>query len=336
MTKINVTTFIKIYFIYTKLLHVIIEYIIMHKYNKTVETLRKIIEKINISTEIRFDEPLSSHTSFKTGGKCDALFTPASFDDFIKLRNEIGDNYTLIGSGTNILVSDKGIRGIVIKTSSMSEIKIEEGILVAGCGAEVKDVCKFAYDHCYSGFEFIYGMPGTIGGAVWMNARCYGSSISDIFEWAVTVDSNGKKETCYFNESDFDYKKSVFQKNNIFIIRAAFRLKKGEKTNIKKKMDDNMRDREKKGHFLYPCAGSVFKNNRDFGDPSGKIIESCGLKGKTIGNAQIAPFHANIIINKGNAKSSDILELINIIEKTVFLKKGFRLEREVLLVGDWD
>ncbi len=301
-----------------------------------METLRKIIEKININALISYNEPLKCHTSFKTGGKCDVFIVPSSTDDFMNLRKAIGSNYICIGSGSNILVSDSGISGIVIKTTQMSQIRIDNDILIADCGALVKDVCEYAYSNECSGFEFIYGMPGTIGGAVWMNAHCYGREISDIFEWARIIDENGKISTYYFNTVDFDYKKSPFQKKNIFIIQAGFRIKKGKKSDIGKEMNNNLKDRELKGHFLYPCAGSVFKNNRDFGEPCGRIIESCGLKGKSVGDAQIAPFHANIIINKGNAGSAEILALVRKIEDTVFSKKGFRLEREVLLVGNWD
>lgn len=300
-----------------------------------METLKKILKENKINSRVFFNEKASKHTTFKTGGLCDVLIIPETTDELQFLLSNINTSITVIGGGANLLVSDNGVRGTVIKTVMLRDISHTDRTLVVSAGADVSDVCRYALKHSLSGFEFINGMPGTIGGAVWMNARCNGKSISDLLTWVDYINTKNIIKRYHFSENDFSYKDSPFQHNSNLIISACFKVSKGHRKEIKQQMRDNYKDRKSKGHFTYPCAGSVFKNNREFGKPSGMIIESCGLKGTRKGGAQIAPFHGNIIINRGKALSKDVLYLIELIEDTVYKKFGFKLEREIQLIGKW-
>jgi UDP-N-acetylmuramate dehydrogenase len=192
-------------------------------------------------------------------------------------------------------------------------------------------------------------MPGTIGGAIWMNARCYGSEIADVLSWVEIIcreQGTGNKEQIIESEyivkkieiengTGFGYKQSPFQKMDCLILSAALKLKKGSKDKILTEMEKNRHDRQDKGHYLFPCAGSAFKNNHDFGKPTGAIIDELGLKGFQKGGAQIAPFHANIVINTGNAAASDIRALMDEVAGKVKIATGFTLEPEIIFAGEW-
>jgi UDP-N-acetylmuramate dehydrogenase len=194
-------------------------------------------------------------------------------------------------------------------------------------------------------------MPGSIGGALWMNARCYGKSVSDVLVETEILDfSPGPKHAARrnggtdsaperrlipFNAADFGYKKSPFQGRDVLILSGRFEFRPRPEAEIRREMEERRRDREEKGHYRYPSAGSVFKNNREFGKPTGKIIDELGLRGLASGGSQVAPFHGNIIINKGNATSSDIRSLIDEVAARVRAATGFILEPEILFAGDW-
>ena len=303
-----------------------------------MNTVRKKLEKINISGSICFDEPMALHTTFRVGGPADIFITPSGIDD-LKLILPWAQRENLpifpLGAGANILVSDRGIRGLVINLSGLNEMTLHGEVLVAGAGVEINKLVEKAADASLSGLEFIYGMPGSVGGSVWMNARCYGISLSDILKWVENLDPDGRITRYEKREEDFSYKRSPFQGSRSIILRSAFLLQKGSPEKIRKEMEAHRSDRKRKGHYLAPCAGSVFKNNRDFGEPSGKIIDSLGLKGYQIGGARVADFHGNIIINNGNAQAADIRNLIEFIQKEVFESRGFMLEPEVLYAGEW-
>ncbi len=168
-----------------------------------------------------------------------------------------------------------------------------------------------------------------------MNARCYDAEIADVLAWADCLEPGRPVRRYQMNRSDWEYKRSPFQQGGAVILRAAFRLSPGDPRRMEELMQDHRQDREKKGHFLFPCAGSVFKNNRAFGAPTGKLVDSLGLKGRRIGGAQIAPFHGNIIINTGGASAQDVRALVELVEDEVRRGLGFSLEREVILAGDW-
>ena len=307
--------------------------------------LRNFIEELNkknpFSGDIKFDEPMSGHTTFKTGGPADlwvrpdkAVF-PAWTAAMLKAAKGEGIPVFVLGGGANILVSDKGIRGIVLDTGAWEGVDFDTGSVNILSGTSIKSLTQDLAEAGLGGLEFLAGMPGTVGGAVYMNARCYGKSVSDVLISTEILNENFETINLPFNEIDFGYKKSPFQNVDTLILSASFRVTPLETSQILKTMEKNIRDREEKGQFRFPSAGSVFKNNHDFGEPSGKIIADLGLRGLSIGNAQIAPWHGNYIINKGNASSADIRLLMEEVVKKVKEEKCFSLENEVLLVGEW-
>jgi len=293
----------------------------------------------NIPAElVRLDEPMAEHTSFRIGGPADVLLMPSSYEELL-LCLRVVNNYKLpcflLGGGTNILVSDRGVRGVVLSMSGLHHISVAGEILTAQSGAKVEDVCMMAAEYGLAGLEFINGMPGSIGGAVWMNARCYGSSISEVLERVEVVGDDLSLVNVAYDPSQFDYKLSPFQSMSGCIWQVHLHLQRGEKQEIYLKMEENHRDRVEKGHFKAPSAGSLFKNNRDLGSPTGKILDELGLRGITSGGAAIAPFHGNIFINQNNATAKDVLSLIRLAMETAARERGIRLEPEVRLVGDW-
>ena len=293
-----------------------------------------------IAGSLTFDEPMAAHTSFRIGGTADLFITPAGAADAVEVLRRCAEHSLplfVLGGGTNLLVSDRGIRGVVLDLSRLTGIRAEGNRLTAHAGTPISDVAEFALRQGLSGLEFAYALPGSVGGAVWMNARCYGSEVSDVLE-GVDYLQGPPYETQHYrmNRADWDYKKSPFQDSGRIVLSASFLLSRGEPAPMEERMKSFRTDREKKGHFLHPCAGSVFKNNRSFGAPSGRLIDSLGLKGTRMGDAQVAPFHGNIFINIGAARAADMRALMERVEAEVHSRLGFRLEREVILVGEWD
>lgn len=286
--------------------------------------------------KIFINASLKKYSTFRTGGKCSVLFIPVDSSDLQFLVSKLGEKPVIVGKGANILFSDKYLDRPVIYTGKLDKISISDNLLECETGAIVNKACIISANHALSGLEFLYGMPGTIGGAVWMNARCYGKSIDEILDYVDLIDENYTIKRYNCNRNDFSYKKSPFQNKNVVILSVALRVIPADRKIIKTRMAKNLNDRRRKGHFRYPSAGSVFKNNHDFGAPSGKIIDDCGLKGIKYGRAQVAPYHGNIIINRGRACSRDIFNLIKIVEDEVLKKTGYQLEREIQLIGDWN
>ncbi|AIN93540.1 UDP-N-acetylmuramate dehydrogenase [Treponema putidum] len=305
---------------------------------------------------IEFDKTLKPLTAYKIGGNAEAFFCPKN-EEHLKealiflLKNKIP--VSLIGGGANILVSDKGFRGVLISLKNLNKIEIigesENKIFVrAGAGVLTDNLTKWAVKNSLSGLECFGGLPGNVGGAVFMNARCYDVSISDRLKSVKYIlADDGKTEFAEYkyNPSDWGYKVSPFQQNPIsteirnnrkIVISAVFTLTYGIKEEIAAKTEEKIQDRISKGHFKAPSAGSTFKNNRTFGQPSGKLIEDAGLKGLCEGGAQVAPWHGNFIINKKDASASDVKILIEKVQKNVKDKTGFLLEPEVIFAGDWE
>ena len=318
-----------------------------------MNTLRKIEENFNKNIKILYEEPMSSHTTFKVGGKAAAFIEPESIEvleqlvSFLKAEKQ---RFFVLGGGSNLVVSDDGIDAAVICTRSINQIELlpqeaqdtdteqsqQHGTLLLRCaaGTLMDDIAAFCEANSISGLETFSGLPGTIGGAVYMNARCYERSISDVLEcvrWINT--STGKTELYSFNASDWAYKKSPFQNSGNIILEATLKCSRGNADQIKAENRRYVEDRKNKGHFKFPSAGSVFKNNHDFGSPSGKIIDEAGLRGFSIGGAQVAPWHGNFIINTGTATAKDIHDLVLYITETVKLKTGFELEPEIIFTG---
>jgi UDP-N-acetylmuramate dehydrogenase len=314
-----------------------------------MEKIREIISKCLKETpceiNFRYNEPMKDHTTFKVGGPADCWLSPqgGGFTPFcVNLLNtcrEENVNIFIIGGGANIVVSDKGIRGITLDMNGWKgEIYSRGNEMIFKSGTSIDKAVDTAAEASLCGLEFLAGMPGTVGGAVWMNARCYGNEIADVLNWVDIIDCDkGKYEIKRIEKDtvDFAYKESPFQKMDCIILSAAFKVKKGEKDKILTEMNKNRDDREKKGHYRLPCAGSAFKNDHDFGKPTGQIIDELGLKGVQMGGAQIAPFHGNIIVNTGNASANDIRALVDETALKVKEKTGFNLQPEILFVGEW-
>jgi len=313
-----------------------------------MEKIKKIIghclRKNNCELDIRYDEPMSLHTTFKVGGSADCYLRPSgeNFPFFcaclLSRVKEEGLPFFILGGGANIVVSDRGIRGIVLDTGAWEGLSLTEEGLIVKSGTTVNEAVERAAALELGGLEFLAGMPGTLGGAVFMNARCYGREVSDILAWTEIIDFGGcesfvKRITT--EKDDFSYKRSPFQGKDNLILGACLKLSRENKERILEEIRKNKQDRQNKGHYLFPCAGSAFKNNRDFGKPTGQIIDELGLKGFSLGGAQIAPFHGNIVINTGSASAADIRSLMNETAEKVKKAKGFILEPEILFIGDW-
>jgi len=293
--------------------------------------------------EVLYNEPMAKHCTFRTGGPADCFVKPFG-DGFPAFTAALlagaraeGIPFFILGGGANILAADAGIRGIVLDTGGWAGE--EGGAPRFRSGTSLDDAAMIAAKKGLCGLEFLAGMPGSIGGAVWMNARCYGHEIADVLVETEIIDfslSPAKTLRQPVNRSEFGYKRSPFQGRDAFILSAAFQLSPGNTEEILARMDANRRDREEKGHYRFPSAGSVFKNNPAFGKPTGKIIDELGLRGLQIGGARIADWHGNFIINTGGASSRDIRALTEEAAARVKQATGFILEPEILFVGEWD
>jgi UDP-N-acetylmuramate dehydrogenase len=315
-----------------------------------MDTLRKFMEKINregqFSGELRYDEPMSAHTTFKVGGKADAWVRPekdifpAYAAKLLEAAEEEGVPVFVLGGGANIVVGDGGIRGIVLDTGSWqgmdSPIESEEEAISVRLlsGSSVDGIADQLAAGGLSGLEFLAGMPGSVGGAIWMNARCYERSVSDALIETEILDEDRRKQAIPFRPEDFSYKKSPFQGRKVIILSGRFAVRVREPKEIYDEMAVYRRDRVDKGHYRFPSAGSAFKNNRDFGDPTGRIIDQLGLRGFSVGGAQVAPWHGNIIINTGGATATDIKLLAAEVARRVKEERGFELESEILYIGE--
>ncbi|MFP4300983.1 MAG: UDP-N-acetylmuramate dehydrogenase [Spirochaetaceae bacterium] len=303
-----------------------------------MSTVHQYFQDINIAGTVLFDEPMSRHTTFQVGGPADVFVTPRNEDDIppvLSIASTVGAPLFVLGGGANILVADAGIRGVVLDISALNELGREGTLLHCGAGAEVTAVTSYAADAGLGGIDFLHSMPGSIGGAIWMNARCYGSSIVDILREVRGVTSEGARFVYRPRQDDWEYKRSPFQSRKDVITSCDFALFREEPSEVWDRMLGYYRDREQKGHFSAPSAGSVFKNNRAFGKPSGAIIDSLGLRGKQIGGAKISDRHANIIVNTGHATAREIRDLMEEVRQKVREELGFELEQEVLYVGEW-
>jgi UDP-N-acetylmuramate dehydrogenase len=285
---------------------------------------------------------MSRHTSFRIGGPADLYITPHSAEQAAQVYGLLS-NWNIptfvLGAGANILMSDLGIRAAVIDMSGLqgcSVARTEQGAtLEALAGTAMSEASTLALEQNLSGLEFIYSMPGSVGGSVWMNARCYGRSISEVLLRVQYAEQSGRITTMEVNHEQFGYKRSPFQSSRCLILSATFALVAGDTGAMRERMESIEEDRKRKGHFLYPCAGSIFKNDRAFGNPTGKLIDSLGLKGRCIGGACVSELHGNIIVNTGTARAEEVVQLIRLLETEVRRAYGFQLEREILLVGQW-
>ena len=282
---------------------------------------------------INFKENLSLKdiSSFRIGGMAKRAAYPDNAEKLalcVYFAEQNGEKYKILGKTSNVLFSDDGYDGLLIFTTEMKKTYFDGDILCAECGASLFSVSLFAAGNAYSGMEFLFGIPGSVGGAVYMNGGAYGGEIKDILVSSEYFDVADKKIRKLDNAShNFSYRRSIFQENRNIILASSFSLKKGEKEEIKAKMDDYMNRRREKQPIEYPSAGSVFK--RPTGYFAGELIEKCGLKGKRIGGAKISEKHAGFIINYDGATSDDVKNLIEYAQNAVFEKFGVSLEREI-------
>lgn len=279
------------------------------------------------------NEPLALYTSFKIGGTCPLLIMPNGSECLCMLVRKFkkeGLYYRVMGNGSNILVSDKGTDVPVIMISSaMNGILPEDKRLTCGSGTSLSALCRAAADLGLSGLEFAYGIPGSVGGAVYMNAGAYGGEMKDAVIGCMYMDSEGEFHFLKKEEMDFSYRHSFFSGKSHIIIGVEFELKKGDKTEINEKMKELMKRRKDKQPLEYPSAGSTFK--RPKGNFAGKLIEDAGLKGFSVGGAQVSEKHCGFIVNKGGASFDDVKTLIETVREKVKENSGVTLEPEVLI-----
>jgi UDP-N-acetylmuramate dehydrogenase len=292
-----------------------------------------------IAEKILYDEPMSHHTSLHVGGNAGALVLIKGEDQLVEVVRRLREkkiNFFPAGNLTNVIVRDGGYRGAILLMTGMQEIRYEclpEGgdFVSAQAGAGLAKVVSRSVSEELTGFEFCAGIPGSVGGAVWMNAGAYGNEMKDIIKTVFLLDAAGEKKMMNREEISFGYRRAEFPSDTI-ILGAQFALKKGERANIKKKISEILQWRQKKHPLEFPNAGSIFKNLP--GQAAGKLIEEMGMKGMKVGDAQISTKHANFIINKGKATASDVLELIALIQAKAEKEKGVNLEPEVVIVGE--
>lgn len=299
---------------------------------ETYDILKNIVSEEDILTR----EYMKNHTSFKIGGSADFLVTPRTVDQIqnliITLKKENIPVF-IMGNGSNLLVSDKGIRGVVIKLSkNFSSFSISGDEVTAQSGILLSTLSKSIVNEALSGFEFASGIPGTIGGAVTMNAGAYDSEMKNIVEEVVAMDMDGNIKTFTNQEMNFRYRKSRVTDETLVVLEAKLKLEKGNIEDIKAKIDDFTVRRTTKQPLTAYSAGSTFK--RPEGYFAGKLIEDAGLKGIIMRNAAVSSLHSGFVINTGDATCENILELIEFIKLTVFSKFGVMLEEEVRVVGE--
>lgn len=303
----------------------------MKQHNELAEVFKEILKPENV----KVNELMKHHTSFKVGGPVDILVTPENFEQVkqtITLCRNKNVPYYIVGNGTNLLVRDGGIRGVVIKLIKLNNITVNENKLTADCGVPLCLASGTALKHELSGLEFACGIPGSIGGAVAMNAGAYDGEMSHIIESVVIIDKNGEIKKLSNEQMEFDYRNSAVLKYGYIALQVTFNLKNGEHSKIKNRMDELTARRKEKQPLEYPSAGSTFK--RPDGYFASKLIQDSGLKGVNVGDAQVSKKHSGFIINKGNATAKEILELIALVQAQVKEQFGVELHPEVRIVGE--
>jgi UDP-N-acetylmuramate dehydrogenase len=284
---------------------------------------------------ILLQEPMSKHTSFKIGGPCDVLFVPQNVEEFtlvLKIIKKHNAPYYIMGNGSNLLVSDKGIRAVVIKTSGLKQWRIEGDSIEVGAGILLSSLSNIAYQHGLTGLEFASGIPGTFGGAIYMNAGAYGGEISQVLVHTLYATKEGQVYELPLSEHEFGYRKSIFHRNESVILEGKLQLKKGNKEEILAQMKDLTFRRTSKQPLEFPSAGSTFK--RPDGFYAGKLVMDAGLSGTRIGGAMVSEKHCGFIINTGDATAKDVLDLVNHIKSEVKSKFGVELVPEIKMVGE--
>ncbi len=305
----------------------------MFNIEDVIQDLRKEIDENNIL----INEQMSKHTTFKIGGNADIFIKANTIKDIqyiLKISKKNNIPLFVMGNGSNILVNDDGIRGIVLKIN-LDEIDILEDKdkikVTVGAGVKLTQLARYLLKNSIEGFEFASGIPGTIGGAIRMNAGAYGKEMKDIVTETTYLNYNGEIITISNEEHNFEYRNSRFSKENSIILKTTFLLNKGNSDEIKNKIDEYSKQRKEKQPIEFASAGSTFKRGNDF--ITAKLIDECGLKGYRIGRAEVSKKHAGFIINLDNATSNDVIKLINYVKEKVYEKFKKEIQLEIEIIG---
>ncbi len=301
--------------------------------SEVIEGLKELVPE----KDILIDELMSRHTTFRTGGPASLFLRPEDEEGALKavryLRQK-GQPFFILGNGSNLLVSDKGYHGVIISLENLNDLRIEDGTtVVAEAGVLNSAIASLARDNSLSGFEFAAGIPGTIGGAMIMNAGAYGGEMKDITESVRVISPDGGIDIIPGSDCGFGYRTSALKRGGFVVTSAKLKLSKGDPEAIAATMKELALKRKEKQPLEYPSAGSTFK--RPEGHFAGKLIEDAGLRGFTVGGAQVSEKHCGFVINKDNATSADIYNLILEVKKRVFAASGVTLEPEVIMLGDF-
>ncbi len=294
------------------------------------------LKRVMDSSQIFCGEPMKKHTTFRVGGPADVLVLPKEEElaKVIKLCKASEVPYQLIGNGSNLLVGDKGIRGVVIAMADrMSDIEVKDNKITAQAGAMLSKIANTAASHGLSGMEFASGIPGSVGGAVVMNAGAYGGEMKDIIEKAVVLDENGEEKELTVEELDLSYRHSCILDKKYIVTKVILHLNPGVEASIRAEMKELNEKRVEKQPLQYPSAGSTFK--RPEGYFAGKLIMDAGLRGYQVGGAQVSEKHCGFVINKGDATAADICQLMQEVSAEVHKKFGVVLEPEVKMIGEF-
>lgn len=281
------------------------------------------------------NEPMSKHTTFRIGGKADVFVTPDSDKSLMACVEYVKSNnipYYIVGNGSNLLVRDNGFRGVIIQLyKGFSDILVKDNVIVAKAGALLSAVARTALNNSLTGMECLSGIPGTIGGAICMNAGAYGSEMKDIVVETKVI-NNGKLEIIDNTSSDFGYRTSRIMRENMVVVETTIKLEKGNKEDIETKMKELMSQRNLKQPVELPSAGSTFK--RPEGYFAAKLIDESGLRGFSVGKAQVSPKHCGFVVNNGGSTAKEVIELMDKVSQVVYEKFGVKLEPEVRIIGE--
>ncbi|WP_237036149.1 UDP-N-acetylmuramate dehydrogenase [Mediannikoviicoccus vaginalis] len=287
--------------------------------------------------EVLYDEPMKNHTTFKIGGPCDVLVMPNTIEQILNVLNLVKENdlaYMIIGNGSNLLVSDQGIRKVIVKLhKNFSKITLEENKITSQAGATLKEIADFALENKLQGFEFASGIPGDLGGAVTMNAGAYGGEMKDVLESVKVIDKDLNVIDIDAKDMNLRYRNSRVQDEGLIVLEAVINLSEGDYDKIKEYQDELTFKRESKQPLEFPSAGSTFK--RPEGYYAGKLIDDCGLRGYRYKDAMVSEKHCGFVINAGDANCEQVLYVINHVKEVVFEKFGVNLEPEVRIIGEF-
>lgn len=291
------------------------------------------LSSVIVNGHVRMNEPMSAHTTFKTGGAADVFVEPSGIEELKEtLKLLQGEPFYLIGNGSNLLVSDDGLRGVVLHLAAgFGDITVKDNTLICGAAATLSQIARTALDNALCGFEFAAGIPGSLGGAIVMNAGAYDGEMKQVVKRVTLMNYAGEIAEKDAEEMQFSYRHSILKEQQWIVLEAVIALETGDKRKIKEKMDELAQKRREKQPLEYPSAGSTFK--RPEGYFAAKLIEDAGLKGFRIGGAQVSSKHAGFVINEHNAASADIYALIKEIQRRVEENAGVAIETEVICLG---